>query len=85
MFIFIGDNMSNQHNEKEFKKIMEQVEELDKQGRLEADIFTYEDRLGYHADDDRDEILFQIAESLFKYGSSLSLVIDKNGVIHDTI
>ena len=60
--------MSNQHNKKAFKKIMEQVEELDKQGRLEADIFTYEDRLGYHADDDREEILFYIAENLFENG-----------------
>ena len=56
--------MSNQHNEKEFEKIMKQVEELDKQGRLETDIFTYEDRLGYQADDDRDEILFFIAASV---------------------
>ena len=77
--------MSNQHNKKAFEKIMQEVEELDKQGRLEADIFTYEDRLGYHADDDRDEILFQIAEDLFEHGSSLYWFVDKDGVIHDTI
>ena len=54
--------MSNQHNEKEFEKIMQEVEAEDKQGLLEQEIFTYETRLGLHADDDRDEILFEIAE-----------------------
>ena len=54
--------MSNQHNETEFEKIMQEVEAEDKQGLLEQDIFTYETRLGLHADDDRDEILYQIAE-----------------------
>ena len=54
--------MSNQHNEKAFEKIMQEVEAEDKQGLLEQEIFTYETRLGLHADDDRDEILFEIAE-----------------------
>ena len=54
--------MSNQHNETEFEKIMQKVEAEDKQGLLEQEIFTYETRLGLHADDDRDEILFEIAE-----------------------
>ena len=54
--------MSNQHNEKQFEKIMQEVEAEDKQGLLEQEIFTYETRLGLHADDDRDEILFEIAE-----------------------
>lgn len=54
--------MSNQHNETEFEKIMQEVEAEDKQGLLEQEIFTYETRLGLHADDDRDEILYQIAE-----------------------
>ena len=54
--------MSNQHNEKEFEKIMQQVEQDDSNGLLEQEIFIYETRLGLHADDDRDEILFQIAE-----------------------
>jgi len=48
--------------EKEFEKIMQQVEQDDSNGLLEQEIFTYETRLGLHADDDRDEILFQIAE-----------------------
>lgn len=54
--------MSNQHNETEFEKIMQEVEAEDKKGLLEQEIFTYETRLGLHADDDRDEILFEIAE-----------------------
>ena len=54
--------MSNQHNETEFEKIMQEVEAENKQGLLEQEIFTYETRLGLHADDDRDEILYQIAE-----------------------
>jgi hypothetical protein len=41
---------------------MQQVEQDDSNGLLEQEIFTYETRLGLHADDDRDEILFQIAE-----------------------
>jgi hypothetical protein len=48
--------------EKEFEKIMQQVEQDDSNGLLEQEIFIYETRLGLHADDDRDEILFQIAE-----------------------
>jgi hypothetical protein len=39
-----------------------EVREDDKNGLLESEIFTYETRLGLHADDDRDEILYQIAE-----------------------
>ena len=54
--------MSNQHNQKEFDRIIKQVEQDDRDGLLEEEIFTYEDRLGLHADDDRDEILFEIAE-----------------------
>jgi len=54
--------MSNHYNDLAFEKIMQQVEEDDKNGLLEEEIFTYETRLGLHADDDRDEILYQIAE-----------------------
>ena len=54
--------MSNCYNDLEFDKIMQQVEQDDRDGLLEEEIFTYEDRLGYHADDDRDEIVFEIAE-----------------------
>ena len=54
--------MSNHYNDLAFEKIMEQVREDDNNGLLEEEIFTYETRLGLHADDDRDEILYQIAE-----------------------
>ena len=60
--------MSNQHNEKEFEKVMQEVEELDKNGMLEADIQSVCDVYGLHEDNDRDDILFFIAEMLFIQG-----------------
>ena len=61
--------MSNQHNEKEFEKIMQEVETLDEKGELEQEIFTICNVYGLHADDDRDDILFFIAESNLHYGA----------------
>ena len=58
--------MSNQHNQKEFEKIMQEVEQLDQEGMLEADIQTVAKVYGLHEDDDRDNILFFIAENLFE-------------------
>ena len=60
--------MSNQHNEKEFEKIMQEVEELDEQGKLEEDVSYIANIYGLHEDDDRDDILFFIAENLFESG-----------------
>ena len=60
--------MSNQHNEKAFEKIMQEVEQLDQQGKLEAEVHTVSETYGLHEDDDRDDILFFIAENLFKSG-----------------
>ena len=60
--------MSNQHNEKEFEKIMQEVEQLDQEGMLEADVQTVCDVYGLHEDDDRDDILFFIAENMFETG-----------------
>ena len=60
--------MSNQHNEKQFEKIMQEVEELDEQGKLEEDISYIANIYGLHEDDDRDDILFFIAENLFESG-----------------
>ena len=60
--------MSNQHNEKEFEKIMQEVELLDRQGKLEAEVHTVSETYGLHEDDDRDDILFFIAENLFEHG-----------------
>ncbi|MAJ22640.1 MAG: hypothetical protein CMI75_02510 [Candidatus Pelagibacter sp.] len=60
--------MSNQHNEKEFEKIMQEVELLDREGKLEADIQTVSKVYGLHEDDDREDILFFIAENIFETG-----------------
>ena len=60
--------MSNQHNEKEFEKIMQEVEMLDRQGKLEAEVHTVSETYGLHEDDDRDDILFFIAENLYEQG-----------------
>ena len=59
--------MSNQYNEKEFEKIMQEVEDLDSKGLLEEEIQTVSKTYGLHEDDDRDEILFFIAESNLHY------------------
>tara|TARA_R100000455_G_C6188025_1_gene63310 strand:+ start:162 stop:386 length:225 start_codon:yes stop_codon:yes gene_type:complete len=66
--INVGDKMSNQHNEKEFEKIMQEVELLDQQGKLEAEVHTVSETYGLHEDDDRDDILFFIAENLYEHG-----------------
>tara|TARA_R100001443_G_C3321993_1_gene170275 strand:+ start:455 stop:643 length:189 start_codon:yes stop_codon:yes gene_type:complete len=60
--------MSSQHNEKEFEKIMQEVELLDRQGKLEAEVHTVSETYGLHEDDDRDDILFFIAENLYEHG-----------------
>ena len=60
--------MSNQHNEKEFEKIMQEVEQLDQEGMLETDVQTVSRVYGLHEDDDRDDILFFIAENLYEHG-----------------
>jgi len=60
--------MSNQHNEKEFEKIMQEVKQLDEEGKLESYIYTVCKVYGLHEDDDRDDILFFIAEDLYEQG-----------------
>ncbi len=60
--------MSNQHNEKEFEEIILEVEELDNLCELEEEIQTISKSYGLHEDDDREEILFYIAENLFENG-----------------
>ena len=63
--MMMGDNMSNTHNEQTLEQIYEQVLEDDAKLLLTEDIdeicYLYE----LHADDDRDEILSFIAESIF--------------------
>ena len=63
--------MSSQHNEKEFEKIMQEVELLDQQGKLEAEVYTVSETYGLHEDDDRDDILFFIAENIYENGRAL--------------
>ena len=58
--------MSNQHNEEAFETLMQRVEEDDKQGLLEAEVQYVSSQYGLHEDDDRDEILFHIAESFYE-------------------
>jgi hypothetical protein len=60
--------VSNQHNEKEFEEIILEVEELDNLCELEEQIQTISKSYGLHEDDDREEILFYIAENLFEHG-----------------
>ena len=57
--------MSSQRKEDAFDKLMAQVEEDDAKGKIAAEVQCVSDRLGLHEDDDRDEILFHIAESFY--------------------
>jgi len=60
--------MSNQYNEKEFKKIMQEVISLDEKGKLEAEIQTVCKTYGLDDVFDRPKILFFIAENIFENG-----------------
>ena len=60
--------MSNQHNQNEFDKVIQEVVGLDEEGHLEEEIQTISKVYGLHEDDDRDEILFFIAENLYEHG-----------------
>ena len=59
--------MSNQHNEKDIDKVIQEVVGLDEEGHLEEEIQTISKVYGLHEDDDRDEILFFIAENLYEH------------------
>jgi len=58
--------MSNQHNEQAFEKIMQEVEQEDNKGLLEAEVQYVSSVYGLHEDDDRSEILFHIAEERYE-------------------
>ena len=58
--------MSNQHNEQAFEKIMQEVEQLDRENMSEDDVQSIAKAYGLHEDDDRDEILFHIAEKQYE-------------------
>lgn len=57
--------MSSQRKENAFEQLMLQVEKDDANGKLKAEVRCVSNRLGLHEDDDRDEILFHIAESFY--------------------
>jgi hypothetical protein len=55
-------------NDQAFDRILDDVLEQDKQGLLEEDIQTVSRVYGLHEDDDREDILFFIAENLYEHG-----------------
>jgi len=57
--------MSNIHNEQTLEQIFDEVLEQDSKGLLEDDIEEICYLYGLHTDDDRDEILGFIAESIY--------------------
>ena len=57
--------MSNQHNEQTLENINHYVLEQDRKGLLDDEIDYTAFAYGLHPDDDRDEILEYIAESIF--------------------
>ena len=56
--------MSVIHNEQQLENIYDEVVEMDNKGLLEIEITDMVINYGLHPDDDRDEILQLIAESL---------------------
>ena len=57
--------MSNLHNEQQLENIHNQVIEWDRKNQLDIEINSIAMAYNLHADDDRDEILQFIAESIF--------------------
>jgi len=57
--------MSNQTNDAVLERLYEQVIEDDNKGLIADDVSNIARQYGLHEDDDRDEILQFIAESLF--------------------
>jgi hypothetical protein len=56
--------MSVIHNEQQLENIYDEVVEMDNKGLLEIEITDMVINYGLHPDDDRDEILQLIAESI---------------------
>ena len=56
--------MSVIHNEQQLENIYDEVVEMDNKGLLEIEIADMVINYGLHPDDDRDEILQLIAESI---------------------
>ena len=53
------------HEDMLWQEIEREVLTEDEEGLLEEEIFSYS-RIGLHADDDRDEILYEIIEQRFR-------------------
>ena len=65
MLMHKGETMSNLHNEQQLENIHNQVIEDDKKGIYDDEIERISYLYGLHQDDDRDEILQFIAETIF--------------------
>ncbi len=61
----MSNHYTEQHNEQELENIQSYVLEQDRKGLLEKQITDMVITYGLHPDDDRDEILEYIAESIF--------------------
>jgi hypothetical protein len=61
----MSNHYNEQHNEQELENIQSYVLEQDRKGLLEKQITDMVITYGLHPDDDRDEILEYIAESIF--------------------
>ena len=57
--------MSNLNNEEIFERLHEQLLAQDSRGLLDDEVNTIARESGLHADDDRDEVIWFIAESIF--------------------
>ena len=58
--------MSNLNNEEIFEILHEQLLSQDSRGLLDDEVNTIAREQGLHADDDRDKIIFFIAESIYE-------------------
>lgn len=57
--------MSNHNNENKWENIVQQIAVEDSKLQLENEVQDVSLEFGLHQDDDRDEILFHIAESRY--------------------
>lgn len=57
--------MSNLNNEEIFERLHQQLLDQDDRGLLDDEVNTIAREHGLHADDDRDEVIGFIAESIF--------------------
>ena len=58
--------MSNLNNEEILERLHQQLHAQDSRGLLDDEVNTIAREHGLHADDDRDKIIFFIAESIYE-------------------